>query len=791
MAAAEVTEQQLEKLSSVLGTVNAGMLSNFKSQKAQELAQQQLIKSIMKLTGETETGAKAIADKIKKDDEAARRAEQREQSIADGMKKSVNGLKQFFEGATSSAQALYNSDSAFTAVIPTVNLLGDTVKGITSALMSFGAGLPFIGGFFTGFDKATAMATDMAVKVMALQLENAQKVVGGFNTLTKTGMTFGASLETLKESAAAGGMSLDTYTKFVTSNIEGLSTMGASLETSAARASKLSATIAQNNSGLLTLYGSYDALAGATTDYAAMLARYGIDVARSDKDLTQGAKDYLYNMKELSSLTGKNADALKKEEEARSRSAAYQLAKGRMTADQAQNTQRAIDISNKMYGKTAGDFATEFIATNGNVTSKTALQFQAMFPEIAETVKQTLGATSLKTDEFNKEQGRIINDRRDLNRKEVESREHLYRLQAGGVKNDILELMNPVAAAFLASFSSQGDIVKAIAEMEKNKAAVEGANISGGTVISGTIKTLEGFKQAMDTLTIKNLPDLANVTTNLIKLNQQIMTEFAGPVMNKAVDKFAWAVNELVKSLGGKGNTGAPPVAPIILKEAEARRAAEDAAAEASAKARLPGATKEERIAAMNAEREAAKARATEETARRKRQQELETEAKLGAKFPVKPGQFTGAGAVDPKLISTLNTVFDKLPDTGMRVTAGNDPSHANKSYSKHPLGEAADIKFDRTTSHEQRVKLAEQINGILRDLKISGKAEVHQDEGGGGEHIHMQIDKEKAKPAGAKAADEKHAEMRSDETQETLVAILDVMREQRDTSEKLARALT
>jgi uncharacterized protein with HEPN domain len=275
----------------------------------QEIQEEAYIKKMAKLLDKSEElvlqdlnlKTKEIAAAKKKEQQE----EQREKAIVDGIKKTVSGLQQFAGGAISASQSIYNSDSAFTAVIPTLNLLGDTVKNISSALAAFTSGIPFFGAFFAGVDKVTTVTVDLTVKTMTAMLENAQKMVNDYNNLSKTGMTFGASLERMQAAAAQGGMSLSTYSKFVTGNIENLSSLGSSLETASARVTKMSGEIARNNAGLLTIYGGFGELAGATAEYQSMMAKYGIDINKNDKELTAGAQAYLVNMKELSSITGK------------------------------------------------------------------------------------------------------------------------------------------------------------------------------------------------------------------------------------------------------------------------------------------------------------------------------------------------------------------------------------------------------------------------------------------------------------------------------------------------------
>jgi hypothetical protein len=802
MAAADTTEEQFEKLNSILGAVNSGMLSNYKSQQAADLATKQLVKSIMRVSDVSEQEATRLAKEIKAEDEAARKAEQREKAIVEGVKKTLSGLQQFAGGAVSASQSIYNSDSAFTAVIPTLNLLGDTVKNITSALASFTSGIPFFGAFFAGVDKITTVTVDLTVKTMTAMLENAQKMVNDYNNLSKTGMTFGASLEKMQAAAAIGGMSLSTYSKFVTGNIENLSSLGGSLEIAAAKVTKMSSGIAKSNAGLLTLYGGLDGLAGATAEYQSMMAKYGIDINKNDKELTAGAQAYLVNMKELSSMTGKSAAALKKDEEKRQMSAAYQMAMNSMSDVQRANSIRALEVTNEKYGKTAGDFATEFIATNGNVTSKTALQFQAMFPEIAETIRLTLSATGKEKAAFDKEQAEIIESRREINRAEIEAKKDQVKLQAGGVQHAVLEMVNSVAAAVLSTFSSQGTMKQVVADQAENRKLIEAANKAEKTTVSGAILALEDFKIGIDKITASQLPRIGAVVEQLIDIQKTINGLFGtDSALADIGTKFISLLDQLLNKTGGP-QVGSPGANPSGAEDGAAVMDAArnninaldrnttalntnnsslgawwDRMVQANEQGRPGGAPVSGPLtpAVQPTPAPAAPVAAPAGTT---------TPQKLRA--PVKPGQ--GTEKLTPETVAAVNAMYDLLGEKyGMQVTAGDDPFHKNKKGSLHTTGRAADIKFRKGQADYDTIQ--KQVNQMFKDRGIDAKVEVHKDETTKGAKVLELSTPKKSTDEKRSAADEENNSLLA-----RLVEIFEdhlaVAEESRDTLDVLKRQM-
>jgi len=748
-------EDRLEQLDHILGTVNAGYESHARMLAKAEMQETLFIKKLAEQLKTTEDQVRMQLRSLEAAKKREKYEEQREVAMANGIKQAVHGLQQFFSGSVSSTQALYNSDNAFTAVIPTLQLLGNTVKSITGAMSTFFSGLPFVGGAFTAADKMAGVVVDLGTQLLQAQLENAAKLVGSYNEISKTGMTFGANLEKLQKTALDSGMSIGTFSKFVTSNIDNLAAMGGALESNAAKIGNMSYRIAQNNGALLTIYGSYEALAGATADYTSMLSGYGIDVLKTTRNLEAGAKDYLVQQKELTSLTGKNAEALKREEEERRKNAAYQMRLGRMNEDQAANVRKNITMFGTV-SKEAGDFATEVFNTQGNVSSKQALLFQQQFPELAETIRTTQAdAERMNIAEFNKNQAEYIQSRAPLIKMEAERLEDLFKLAAGGVKNEYIDQANRTASGILAATTKLGNIVTFNLELEARRKELEaqaGKGIEKGSLAS-VIDGLEKFKRGMDAITTTTFPAIASITDNLIAINAKLAKELTGPASKFVVEKFSALLDKLLSEAGVEKKVTPIPIPQDIHALSAARIDAENQTA--AAKERLAAVEKEHGQRSQEAREARLATRLAEAKERKAREAEkavVKPEDIKSAAQPVPPGAIPwkspeshAGGKTDPRLEAVLADVYAKFGEGSFVVTGADDKYHReHKPGSKHTQGLAADIKPKSASMTE----IVEALHQRMREKGIQGTVEAHPDADGTGQHLHMQITKPEEKRA-------------------------------------------
>ena len=558
--ALNINENDVERFNSIVGSFSSSMMSASKSSEARKIAEQSLLRSIMKVTGAKEDEARKIVSTIRKEEEAEKKREQREQAMADGVKLAVNGLKDFFGGAVQSTQALYNADSAFTGVIPTLQLIGNTFKAISGAIATFTSGIPILGAMFSAADKAIGVVVDIGVSLLTAQLENAAKVIENFNSISKAGMSFGGSLTDMQTAAVNSGMSIGTFGKFVTSNIDNLAAMGGALQRNTKIVGDATKAIATVNPSLLAMYGSMDGLGGAVADYMAQLSSYGIDINNLTRKQKESVNEYLIQQKELTALTGKSADVLKKEEEERRKNAIYLIRQQEVGTVAAQNVRNNVTLFGKA-SKEAADFATEVFNTQGEVASKQSLLFQQQFPVLAEAIRKTQAdAASMNNDEFRQNQAAYLSEMAPLIEQEAKLKRDQLRLSAMGVKGEFLDQQNRTASGVLGTIATLRDLTKTYVEEQQNRDNIaKGA----GAEVADTITQLERYKQDIDARTVGLMGATKTIVDTLIKFNTMLNDKVVGPATEYLTNNLAGLIDKIlnqaaaVRDGGTSSGTGA------------------------------------------------------------------------------------------------------------------------------------------------------------------------------------------------------------------------------------------
>lgn len=240
----------------------------------------------------------------------------------------------------SMADSMAASNSVFSQIKPALNFLSTTAstvgKFIPSVMTTIGTGL---GAFFGGaggaavgnklgslvggvIEGAFGALNDGAKAVAELYLDQGEKVMNAFNMLSSTGVTFGASLQNMSRVVNSTGVPLEMLAKIAQQNAENLAVLGGGVSGALERVAKA----ARNDLGpqLVTLYGGFANLGDELTDYLAMQQRIGVQENLLSSENIEGTRNYLYVLKNISDLTGKNAKQLKNEIEQRNRNVAAQ-----------------------------------------------------------------------------------------------------------------------------------------------------------------------------------------------------------------------------------------------------------------------------------------------------------------------------------------------------------------------------------------------------------------------------------------------------------------------------------
>ena len=563
---------RLQSLTDILG-VSFGGLN--KSVLTQQHEFNRLVRSIQNDNNDfTESGKKRaieMAKALKEDQERFKKEEELSQKREAAAKKLVSDLTGMAKQSIGAGQSIYASDQAFTSVIPTLELMGTVVKAATSAIAGLAAGIPIFSGLSEAANKAIGVATDVTIQVAQQQLQNAQKYVETYNALSKVGVTFGGDIEKMRLSAKNGGLSLDQYSKFVTSNIDGLSKMGGTLEQAADRIMHMSKSALANDKSLLALYGSYSDVDEGLEMYASTMVGYGMSMKDIQTKLSETGSDYLRSLKDIQAITGKNAKTLKAEEDARSRNAAYQMKLSSMGVEAATRTTEQMRIYSSMYGASAAKFMEEYIANNGKIISAENLRYMNSHAEVAKVGIKLVEAASIKSREARlKADADIITSAESGITANHKRNESLYELMANEkvASNAIIAQNAKAAAEEIALYDKRVNVLdvfnKLLEDEKTRKETAKKGDKTAADGLAGVIASQNNYKIAMDEQVSKSLPRMEKLTLKLIDIQAHINSTFGTEgALDIAVTSFAKALDYLAEKMKGVE----APKAPILNKQ--------------------------------------------------------------------------------------------------------------------------------------------------------------------------------------------------------------------------------
>jgi hypothetical protein len=357
----------------------------------------------------------------------------------------------FSRDLISTTDSVASSNTVFTQVAPAITaftqLIGQGGKAFTTAI---GAGLgSLIGGIPTGAIGAKigewiggtlSGAVELAGSIFNQYLSQGEKVVQAFNTLSTSGITFGGSLENMRSMIDKTNMPLEMLAKIAQQNAENLVLLGGGTAGALERVAKA----ARNDLGpqLVTLYGGFSNLSDELVDYLAMEQRRGVSANLLSEDNIEGTKAYLYQLKEISALTGKSSKQIKAEIEARSRNAATQGMYANMTRQQQSNFDKLMQTIPEGAREAMQDLV---LAQSRGLepVSRQFLELEATAPGLVAAMRRAAGDLGKSPEEFNESLGKASADMATESSKITQMMgDILYLKQAGRVSASVISTLD-------------------------------------------------------------------------------------------------------------------------------------------------------------------------------------------------------------------------------------------------------------------------------------------------------------------------------------------------------------
>lgn len=218
----------------------------------------------------------------------------------------------FTKAVSEGTKATKAKSIALNAGAKTVNVFAKGLGAATGLLKgALGAAVGVVGNFASALANASNMGELLeAVPIFGSVLGKAsgyfQKGADTFQQLSEVGAGFGQNLFELRNAAAQSGLTLEQFASVIGNNSTAIGLLGATTSEGAKRFGRVTKQLRSSEAGLLALGYSIEGLNEGTAAYIELQAAAGQLRNKSDKELTEGAKNYLTEIDLLSKVTGKS-----------------------------------------------------------------------------------------------------------------------------------------------------------------------------------------------------------------------------------------------------------------------------------------------------------------------------------------------------------------------------------------------------------------------------------------------------------------------------------------------------
>ncbi len=394
------------------------------------------------------------------------------------------------------------------AVMPAVGAIAGFTDGLVKTISTFAnvgdsveraadvfSGIPIVGTMFTAVASA------------------AQKVTDSYLSVTKSGATFGGSINNFAASATAAGMTMDKFGALVSRNGAGMLGLASNTEEGAKRFSQISKALRTSSSDLYALgYSTEDINQGLAT-YSANLRQQGLQGKKSNAELAAGAKAYLKEIDMLAKITGEERSAKEAQMKALLADAQFNAA----MAGKDENVRKDFANFVGSFGPKMGGFVKDFIAT-GTTTTEANAKIAAM---LGTDVMNQL--TGIRQKMLRNE--RLTDAEQDLVKKAAKKASEAQMIQSGGA---------------LAASRDMDDATGAMVEsMGYTENAHQDARKSQDSATAGTDKMNEKMQKAQQMLAgFSNSFQMALANSGMLDLMLKAFQFVAGFVQTFLVPAF-------------------------------------------------------------------------------------------------------------------------------------------------------------------------------------------------------------------------------------------------------------
>lgn len=496
---------------------------------------------------------------------------------------SVLSVGSGFAGSlTNLTSSIYGADKAFASVIPTLDTITNTFTKTVTAAGTALSGVSFAGFSFGKASEAAAKGVTSTFEILSnavkFQINGAQQVADQFLELSKVGATFGGSIQSFADAAARAKMPLQEFSRFIIQNNEILSKLGNSIRKAAADSLALGRAIYQDNDVLVALYKNMEGLSQGAAEYLALQNQLGFQGEKDFYRQKQSVEEYLIRQKELSAITGKSADTLRREEEGRRKQLDYNLKLGRLGEEARKNVQEGMAIAGKVFGDSGAKYAEEYFATGGKVFSAEALAYASTNQEAADAIANLMSTVNSSREQYRKGYGQYFAANADTLEAAARSNEDMAEILRASA-NPIIKGMAETGSAIMQSSRLMRNMSEMLDAIEE-----EGKSLRSGKLTDAATQAFVDAERARSVVQRKIdetvLENMKNIGSTIQFLNEMALSyiesqksinsllealkkaPMEADAFNKAIGDMVDRVYERMKILfPNRDNTG-PALAP-------------------------------------------------------------------------------------------------------------------------------------------------------------------------------------------------------------------------------------
>jgi uncharacterized membrane protein YgcG len=420
-----------------------------------------------------------------------------------------------------------------------INQFANMGNSLTSAAQTFNA-IPVVGGLLANVFGAVAAA--------------AEKQLGSFQQLASVGATFGGSMTAMTNAASGAGLTVEQFSKIVSSNGQAMAELGGTTEAGAKRFADLGKKMKQSGLGdeLLRLGYSTEGINKGMAGYIATMGSSGRLQGASNTQLAQGAATYMKELDGLSKITGQNREDLAKERERLAKDAQVEAAMQHL--DEKQRSDMLTYIQS--FPKAQQSAIKDMLAT-GTITSEEGVKMAAMYPKLASQM-QAHGRTLQAGGQISKE---AMNTTRNAGIEEARERNKTlksvgqFNKEMGDTYSGGAELARQKINGLSQATQEQADVAKKASQAEaleksKQKLAEFSNTMTNFLASSGLIDTMmSAFKSLGTVVTAVAIP-IFNTLSGVLKAIAPMITDYVVPGFKILGDFLVIGVIPILQKLG-------------------------------------------------------------------------------------------------------------------------------------------------------------------------------------------------------------------------------------------------